>query len=437
MSEFLLTLFDVGGDVPPTLSVAVALRDRGHGVRAIGDPCLAQEVRAAGIEFVPWTTAPRRTDRGRDGDLVRDWELKSGAKSFSRARDAVTIGPAGRYAADVLAELARRPADVVVSPPMVAGSLIAAEASSARSAVLLPTVNVLGAPGIPPTGRGFLPARGPLGRLRDRVVAGIAERMWDSGLETLNAARAGVGLAPLRHVVDQIHRADRILVATTRAFDFPSPQLPPSFRYVGPRLMDPTWAADWSAPEGEGPLILASLSSTFMDQGPLLDRIAAGLGTLPVRGLITTGPAFAPGDVAAPPNVTVLESAPHGRVMPAAGAVVTHGGHGTVIKALAHGIPVVCLPMGRDQHDVAARVQVAGAGLRLPADASPQRIAQAVRRVLQDPGIHAAAQRIGAAIRSDLVRDRAVEELEQLADAGTTASADLALALEASLAGAR
>lgn len=410
-----MTLFDVGGDIPPTLSVAAALRDRGHGVRAIGDPCLADEVRAAGIEFVSWTNAPRRTDRGRDGDMVRDWELKSGAKSFSRARDAVVIGPAGRYAADVLAELERRPADVVVSPPMVAGSLIAAEASSARSAILLPTVNLLGAPGIPPTGPGFRPARGPVGRLRDRVVAGVVERMWDSGLDQLNAARAGIGLPPLRHVLDQMQQADRVLVATSQAFDFPSHDLPERVRYVGPRLMDPTWAGDWSAPEGDGPLVLASLSSTFMDQGPLLDRIAAGLGTLPVRGLVTTGPAFAPGDVTAPVNVTVLESAPHSTVLPAADAVVTHGGHGTVIKALAHGLPLVCLPLGRDQNDVAARVEVAGAGIRLKPGASPRAIAAAVRRVLDDRSYRVAARRLQAAIAADLTRDRAVEELEALA----------------------
>ncbi len=98
-----------------------------------------------------------------------------------------------------------------------------------------------------------------------------------------------------------------------------------------------------------------------------------------------------------------------------AAVTITHAGHGTVIKALAAGVPVLALPMGRDQLDNAARVVHHGAGLRLRPSARPGAIARATRRLLDDPAYAAAARRLAAAIARDLVEDRTVAELEGLA----------------------
>ena len=92
--------------------------------------------------------------------------------------------------------------------------------------------------------------------------------------------------------------------------------------------------------------------------------------------------------------------------------MVTHCGHGTTIKSLAAGVPLVCLPMGRDPLDVAARVVHAGAGLRLDSDAEPEAIAEATSRVLAEPAYRRAAARIAAVIRDETARDLAVEEIE-------------------------
>jgi UDP:flavonoid glycosyltransferase YjiC (YdhE family) len=97
-----------------------------------------------------------------------------------------------------------------------------------------------------------------------------------------------------------------------------------------------------------------------------------------------------------------------------AAAVVTHCGHGTTIKALAAGLPLVCVPMGRDQLDVAARVVHRGAGGRLEAAAGPAAIAAAVHDVLGDPSYRAAAGRIAEAIAQETASDRAVEAIESL-----------------------
>ena len=85
----------------------------------------------------------------------------------------------------------------------------------------------------------------------------------------------------------------------------------------------------------------------------------------PMRGLVTLGPTLDSARFHTPANVVLYESAPHAQVFPYTSAVVTHAGHGTVIRALAHGVPLVCLPIGRDQPGNAARVAFHGTGIRL------------------------------------------------------------------------
>jgi UDP:flavonoid glycosyltransferase YjiC (YdhE family) len=100
-------------------------------------------------------------------------------------------------------------------------------------------------------------------------------------------------------------------------------------------------------------------------------------------------------------------------VFPHADAFVTHGGHGSVMRALAHGVPLVALPMGRDQDDTAVRIVERGLGLR--PKRKPAAIAEAVRRVLTEPSFRAAARRMAATIRDDVAADRGIAELEALA----------------------
>jgi len=240
-------------------------------------------------------------------------------------------------------------------------------------------------------------------------------RFWRKGMPAINAARAANGLPPWRRMLDVIAAHDRVLALTTRALEFPEFAPPRHVVLAGPRLAEPSWTGGWTAPPGDDPLVLVAMSSTPMRQRDALARAAEALGRLPVRGVITTGPAVDPADVPAPANVTVLRAAPHNAVLAEAAAVVTHAGHGTAIKALAAGVPLVCMPFGRDQRDVAARVAARGAGRTVARDAAPHRIADAVRAVLAEPSYAVAAGRIAAAIAADMEQDRAVEELEALA----------------------
>lgn len=413
MSHFLVCAWDGGGTVPPILSLVRALEARGHGVTVLADPTLAGEVEEAGAAFRPWTRAPhRRTADPRDV-IVADWEIRTPPKLFAALRDAFLCGPADDFARDVEDALAVCSADALVVDGVLLGAQVAAEASGLPWASVFSNVYPLPAPGLPPFGSGWSPPRTPLGAARERAFAAMSARMWRRGLPPLQAARHARGLEGLAHPLDQPLRADRLLVLSPSDFEFPA-DLPGHVRHVGPRLDDPAWAGDWDEPPGDDPLVLVAMSSTFMNQAPLLGRVAGALGTLPVRGLVTTGPAIDPSDVPAPPNVRVVARAPHREVMARAAVVVTHGGHGTVMKALAAGVPVVCMPMGRDQPDTAARIVAAGCGVRLPRRASQRRIAAAVARVVREPDHRRAAGAMAAAIAAECDGDPALREIEDL-----------------------
>jgi UDP:flavonoid glycosyltransferase YjiC (YdhE family) len=115
----------------------------------------------------------------------------------------------------------------------------------------------------------------------------------------------------------------------------------------------------------------------------------------------------------------IRKSAPHGEVMRQAAAVVTHAGHGTVMRALVHKVPLLCMPMGRDQHDNTARVVARGAGLELRPSAPPSQIANAVFRLLDEPSFRLSARRLGEAVSFEAANSSIVDELESLAHSPT------------------
>jgi MGT family glycosyltransferase len=416
--RYLFALVDGGGNVPPELSAVRRLVERGHMVTVIAEDSVAREVRATGARLRPWVQAPNRPDRRPVNDVARDWECRYPWQLIERLVATLFVGPAPAYAHDVREAIADTRPQLVICSMFCLGGMVAAEAAGLPFDVQLPNIYPLPAKGLPPFGVGLHPARGAVGRLRDRVLNAVIERLWDTkGLAGLNALRVRHALTPLAHFLDQARRARRQLVLTSAEFDFAA-VLPPSVRYVGPVLDDPIWATNmpWAPPAGSDPLILVAMSSTFQDQIDCLQRVVDALSTLPVRGLVTTGPAIDALTLRPRPNVTVVPGAPHRHVLQHAALVVTHAGHGTVMKALAADVPMVLLPHGRDQADTAARVISRGAGIVLKRTAKPGVIADAVRRVLQNDSYRLCAQRLGDAVRGDANSDALVRELEDLPD---------------------
>jgi len=116
-----------------------------------------------------------------------------------------------------------------------------------------------------------------------------------------------------------------------------------------------------------------------------LHRTATALAALPVQAIITVGTAIEPGAIESAPNVAIHGYLPHAVLLPDCALVVTHAGFGTVMAVLAHGVPLLCLPMGRDQHLNAERVAACGAGIVLPAEAGVEEIRHAMQALLTKP----------------------------------------------------
>ncbi len=379
---------------------------------------MADEVIATGATLRRWTTAPNRPSRLPDDDPYRDWECKNPLQLFDRLLDLQFVGPAPAYASDVDAAIAVRRPDLVVCSMFSLGAMIAAEGAGIPFDVLMPNIYLLPAAGMPPMGLGLQPARGLAGRTRDRAVHALIERSWAKGLAAINDLRRERGLAPLAKLWDQAEHARRKLVMTSTAFDFPA-AMPDNVRYVGPVLDDPTWAAAGDSTVSaddptDRPLVLVAMSSTYQDQHDSIQRVVDALGGLPVRALVTTGPAIDPTTIEHQPNVEVVRSASHQAVLSSAAVVVTHGGHGTVIKSLAAGVPLVILPHGRDQADNAARVVARHAGVKLARASKPTKIAAAIGTVLDDPSFADNARVLGETIRRDAASGTLVRELEDL-----------------------
>jgi len=416
--DLLFATWEGGGTLLPVITVARKMRARGHMVRIMGEACQRADCAAADVPFVAWTRAPSRSDRSAEACPVRDWEAQSPPEAIGRLITEIMTGPALAYAQDLNAELARRPADLVVTSEMLMGVLAGCERLGQPVAALTANICFLPLPGAPPFGGGMAPARTDAERDVLAQVRGGVVQLLDSGLPALNAARAQLGLGPLAHLADQVQAAGApLLLGASEAFDFAWQDRPDWVRYVGPQISDPATASAWVSPwrEDPRPLVLVGFSTSFQDHVSVLQRVLDALAGLAVCVLLTTGEAVDPAALTPGANAVVVRQAPHVAVMREASLVVTHGGHGTLIRALAQGLPSLVIPHGRDQVDNARRVTERGAGLSLAPGATAEEIAEAVLRLLGEPGFRAAAEHLGAAVRREAEASPLVELLEALA----------------------
>jgi MGT family glycosyltransferase len=414
--RYLIPMWEGGGNIPPELGVARRLIARGHNVHVLADPTIKLAAEAAGCSFSPWRRGPHRSSLDPSEDLIKDWETKNPLVMLRRGRDRFIAGPAADFAADTSETIDEFQPDAVVPDAFLFGSIIAAQGASLPVALLVPNIWIMPSRGTPPIGPGFAPAKTVLGRTRDAAMLAIVNRLFRAGLPPVNAARAEHGLAPLPSFYEQALVAERILVLTSPTFDYAAASVPANVRYVGPILDDPEWAQPWISPWDEAdkrPLVLVGFSSTYQNQGPLLRQVVEALATLPVRAVVTVGQMIEAKEVISTDNVVVVGSAPHRQILAEASVAVSHCGHGTTMKCLAAGVPMVCIPMGRDQNDTAARVVYHGAGIRLSPSVSAAKIRKAVQLVLGDDRFRSNASRMSSAIAGDSTADL-VTELETL-----------------------
>jgi UDP:flavonoid glycosyltransferase YjiC (YdhE family) len=425
--HILMAMFQGGGNIPLLLPIVTRLVARGHRGRVLVGPgvrrarlpvseSLSRSLHATGAEILrlrepevhPWDAAPSAQG------LLWGWTPKA---FRSVAQEALAQLWLPHWADEVAAELRRAPADVLVADYVLVGALVAAEAVGIPATALVHNVYPRPIPGRPPYGPGWAPGVGVRGRLRDAIGTLITHRLYAQiALPALNQARTRLGLSPLRWYFAQHDGAARVVVLASPHFDFPARGRPPNVRLVGTPLGEAApmpWDPPWPPAERQ-PRLLVSLSTLPQGQAPLMERILTALAGLPVRAVVTLGPSLAASQFAPPPHVALETFAPHEAVLPHVDAVVTQCGLGTLMKALAHGVPLVCIPLVGDQPDNAARVVARGAGLRVPADAPPRRMREAIQRVVTDPSFRQAAQQLATKVAGEDPVQAAVDEIDSV-----------------------
>ncbi|HEV2820412.1 MAG TPA: nucleotide disphospho-sugar-binding domain-containing protein [Solirubrobacteraceae bacterium] len=311
-------------------------------------------------------------------------------------------------------ELATLAPDAIVADILTLAPALAGERAGVPVATLIPHVDPRLPPGAPPYSLGARWPRTAAGRSLWRAADRVVRRGLEQGRTELNETRRRLGLPTHDHVHNGISR-ELSVVGTFPQLEYTFPR-PPGSHVVGPLLWEPP-CEDVEFPPGDGPLVLVA-PSTAQDTGHRLLRAAlAGLADEPVRVLATWNrrPPDPPLDPV-PANARVVDWLSYARTMPRCDLVVCHGGHGTVVRALASGCPVVIAPAAGDMNENAARVAWAGAGVRLPRRlVTPTTVRLAVVRALGDPSITARARELAAWAAAHDGAQRAAELVEAFA----------------------
>jgi MGT family glycosyltransferase len=403
MARILAYTSPARGHLFPLTPILEALSGRGHDIVL---RTLAPEVEPArrrGFDAAP--IDPRIEAIEHD-----DWQARSPQGAIKRAvrvfcRRAELDGP------DLARALEEVRPDAAIVDVNSWGAVSAAEAWGGPWSTFCPYPLPLSSSEAPPFGPGLRPARGPLGQLRDRalrpLLTGSFERVM---LPPVNELREGLGLAAVASADDFYTRAPLVLYMTAEPFEYPRSDWPDNVLMVGPCEWDPpaeppAWLADV-----DRPLVLVTSSSEFQDDARLVQAALDGLAGEDMH-VVATLPAQNEAGLRVPPNAHVDRFLPHGPLLERAVCVITHGGMGATQKALARGVPPCVVPFGRDQLEVARRVEVAGAGARLPARRlSPVRLRNKVHEAIARRD---GARRVAAAFEAAGGAPAAADAVEQ------------------------
>ena len=399
-----LGAFGQPGHAFPMLALGRELARRGHEVLYETWKRWREPVEAEGMRFA---AAPEYPTFPTPEHPVKPYEAVFMATTETR-RTMAEFGP-----------------DVVVHDILTLAPWLAGELEGLPVATLIPHVYPVGQPGFPPYAFGARMPRTGVGRTLWRVFDRPVRAGLRQGRSELNETRERLGLPPTQRLHGGLS-PQLCIVGTLPALEYPR-TWPPSVHVVGPLMWEPPFDRV-DPPPGSEPLVLVA-PSTAQDPGHRLLRAAlAGLDGEPVRVLATWNRRPLEGPVAVPENARLVEWISYAQTMPGCALVICHAGHGTLVRALASGCRVLAVPHVGDMAENAARLDWAGAGMRLPWPLlSPATLRFAVRRALARPALGVRAQQLaawtaahdGAARAADLVC-----ELARLGPAAIVTNAD-------------
>jgi UDP:flavonoid glycosyltransferase YjiC (YdhE family) len=365
--------------------------------------------------------------------VVETWEERRGAVEgaglgFAAAEEYRMFPPPepdsadGQHAAEaaraLLPLLEEMRPHVAVSDILTLAPALAAEAAGVPLATLIPHIYPVVEPGKPFFAIGLRPARTAVGR----AVWRAGQRALDVGLEhgrrDLNLQRERLGLASIERFHGGIS-PDLALVATYPQLEYPR-EWPAGVEVTGPMTFEQPHP-EIELPPGDRPLVLVAPSTAHDSENHLVRTALKALAEEPVRVVATTNRVVPQRPIEVPANAVLVDWLSYSQLMPAAALVVSHGGHGTVARALGAGTPVLVCPITGDMSETAMRVSWAGAGLSLPWRlCRPTPLRWAARRILGDPTFAAQAEQIATWGREHDGAKRGAELVEQLARSSST-----------------
>lgn len=423
--RFLLACWPFAGHISPFMSVALALRDRGHDVAFYTGESLRTTVEAQGFRLFPFehVSEERAEACMRSMDTVAPSGRPATRLVLRTFRDWMVETMPGQNA-DLEPVLDAWQPDVIVTETAMWGPILVLWQARRIPVVILSTLLgcLVPGPDAPPAGLGLGSPRTWQARLLARTINRVTELAGRGLRRRIDEFRAADGLAPMRCTVNAFTgRLPLYLIGSLPELDYNRGDLPPSVQYVGPCTwhLDEPADNDWLDRVPGGRPWIHVTESTLSYNDPFVLRAAAqGLGGRPFEVILTTGRQRDPATISLgtlAPNIHLARWVSHERVLPRCAVLVTTGGAGTIMAALQAGVPLVVVPTTWDKPDNARRVVEAGVGVRLaPRDCTPGGLQAAVERVLTDSEYGTNARRLAERLRSAPGPGRAVELLEEV-----------------------
>jgi UDP:flavonoid glycosyltransferase YjiC (YdhE family) len=362
--------WDGGGNLNPSLGIARALEERGHSVHFHGRPEMVERVEAAGLSATVLDHSRTDLDRFSFHPLPSVFGYTSSP----------TVGE------ELVDVMHRTRPDVVVIDAMFGAALEVAPRFGCPTMVMVHT-------------------------FMDRIMDG-----WRANLGMQSNMRLQAGFDAIGDLDELWGTRDLVHVNTLGSFDGEPSTSWSNVVHGAPVLTAEQRAQPVELPwelDDPTPIVLLSFSTVPEQRSPdTLQRALDALGRLPVHVVATTCGTVSPADLKRPDNAHVVEFADHDALLPRASLVVGHGGHGTTMRTLRSGVPLVGIPAkGADQVPITCLMEKWRVGRALPGDADADLIEQAAAAVLADPTYRAEALRRsrafvgmdGAALAADSV----------------------------------
>lgn len=394
------------GHLYPLVAILDELAGRGHRVAV---RTLASEValmRDRGFEAAPVAPAIEAIDHDDYRARLPPAKLKRGMATFGNR--------AVHEVADLQAAIDAERPDAILVDCMTWGATAVAERWGGPWAQWCPFPLAMSSQDVPPFGPGLKPAAGVAGRARDRLLGPVlVGGLRRACFPALNATRESVGVRPFATTDEMLGVAPLLLYMTAEPFEYPRSDWPPSVRMVGPCCWEPPSDPPPWLGGLDRPLVLVTTSSEFQDDGRLVRTALDALADEDLEVVATMPATEVTGGL--PANARVERFIPHAPLLDHAVCAVTHGGAGATQKALAASVPVCVVPFGRDQLEVARRVEVADAGTRLPAHRlNPERLRRQIRLAMTK---QAGARRVAAGYTATGGASTAADAFETLCSA--------------------